>query len=67
MQEKNKRGRRDELSHEELMILSGVVEVDYSYDDLLEKFIDDCEMRNLREYTIKMVVRKSIFKRRDDL
>lgn len=52
-QEKSKRGRRDELSREELMILSDVVEVEYSYDDLVEMFIDDCELRNLREHTIK--------------
>ncbi|RFB12754.1 recombinase XerD [Bacillus sp. HNG] len=53
MQEESKRGRRDELSREELMILGDVIEVDYSYDDLLKLFIDDCELRNLREHTIK--------------
>lgn len=52
-QEKGKKERRDELSREELMILSDVVEVDYSYDDLVEIFIEDCELRNLREHTIK--------------
>lgn len=53
LQEESKRGRRDELNREELMILTGIVEVGHSYDDLVEMFIDDCELRNLREHTIK--------------
>jgi len=53
MQEKSKRKRRDELSREELLILSDFVDVEYTFDDLLEMFIDDCELRNLREHTIK--------------
>ncbi|MDF0727259.1 hypothetical protein PY093_11170 [Cytobacillus sp. S13-E01] len=52
-QDESKRGRRDELSREELMILGNAVEDDYTYDDLLKMFIDDCELRNLREHTIK--------------
>lgn len=52
-QEKSKKGRRDELSHAELMILGDVIEVDYSYDELLKMFLDDCELRNLREHSIK--------------
>ncbi len=52
-QEEGKRGRRDELSREELMILGDEVEVDYTFDDLLKIFLDDCELRNLREHSIK--------------
>lgn len=35
------------------MILGDVIEVDYSYDELLKMFLDDSELRNPREHSIK--------------
>ncbi|QDP39450.1 tyrosine-type recombinase/integrase [Radiobacillus deserti] len=42
------------MSQEELRLISDdKAEINYSLDDLIEVFIEDCEFRNLREYTIK--------------
>lgn len=40
-------------SMDEIAILNDVVEVSYTLDELVQKFIDDCELRNLRSHTIK--------------
>ncbi|OXB90075.1 recombinase XerD [Geobacillus thermocatenulatus] len=54
MQRNSKRRRRGELSREELLLISdGNTEIEYTFDELLEIFIEDCELRNLREHTIK--------------
>ena len=57
LQRKSKRERRGELSREELLLISDdIVEIEYTFDELLEIFIEDCKLRNLREHTIKPVV-----------
>ena len=54
LQRKSKRGRRGELSREELLLISDDnTEIEYTFEELLEIFIEDCELRNLREHTIK--------------
>jgi integrase/recombinase XerD len=54
LQRNSKRRRRGELSREELLLISdGNTEIEYTFDELLEIFIEDCELRNLREHTIK--------------
>jgi len=54
LQRKSKRGRRGELSREELLLISDDIGgIEYTFDELLEIFIEDCELRNLREHTIK--------------
>lgn len=54
LQRKSKRGRRGELSREELLLISDDnAEIEYTFEELLEIFIEDCELRNLREHTIK--------------
>ncbi|MFB6469605.1 integrase [Cytobacillus sp. Hz8] len=54
MQEKSKSERRGELSKEEIRLISNdFSEMNYSLDDLIEIFIEDCELRNLREHTLK--------------
>ncbi|MBD7965378.1 tyrosine-type recombinase/integrase [Fictibacillus norfolkensis] len=46
--------RRNELSTKELSQLRGTIRSDkYEFDELLELFIDDGEIRNLRDHTIK--------------
>ncbi|WP_031212194.1 tyrosine-type recombinase/integrase [Geobacillus thermopakistaniensis] len=46
--------RRGELSREELLLISDDnAEIEYTFEELLEIFIEDCELRNLREHTIK--------------
>jgi integrase/recombinase XerD len=42
LQRNSKRGRRGELSREELFLISnGIVEIEYTFDELLEIFIED--------------------------
>lgn len=54
LQRKSKRGRRGELSRGELLLISDDnTEIEYTFEELLEIFIEDCELRNLREHTIK--------------
>ncbi|AST00834.1 recombinase XerD [Geobacillus sp. T6] len=36
-----------------MLISDGNTEIEYTFDELLEIFIEDCELRNLREHTIK--------------
>ena len=45
--------RRKNLSVNELAILNDIVAVNYTLDELVQKFIEDCELRNLRSHTIK--------------
>ncbi|MCU9602107.1 tyrosine-type recombinase/integrase [Pallidibacillus thermolactis] len=53
-QELRKSERRGDLSKDELrFVLDNPAEIEYSFDELLEAFIEDCEFRNLREHTIK--------------
>ncbi|KYD23925.1 tyrosine-type recombinase/integrase [Parageobacillus toebii] len=53
LQRKSRRGRRGELSREELLLISDDnTEIEYTFEELLEIFIEDCELRNLREHTI---------------
>jgi integrase/recombinase XerD len=54
LQKNSKSERRGELSREELMLITDdIVEIEYTFEELLEIFIEDCELRNLREHTIK--------------
>ncbi|WP_226536406.1 tyrosine-type recombinase/integrase [Fictibacillus halophilus] len=53
-QGKSKTDRRGELSPEELRFISDdFTQIDYSFDELIEVFIEDCDFRNLREHTLK--------------
>ncbi|WMT19582.1 site-specific integrase [Parageobacillus toebii] len=53
LQRKSKRGRRGELSREELLLISDDnTEIEYTFEELLEIFIEDCKLRNLREHMI---------------
>ncbi len=46
--------RRNELSSKQLAQLRGTIRSDkYEFDELLELFLDDCNLRNLRDHTIK--------------
>ncbi|EID45001.1 site-specific integrase [Parageobacillus thermoglucosidasius] len=50
LQRKSKRGRRGELSREELLLISDDIGGnEYTFEELLEIFIEDCELRNLRD------------------
>jgi integrase/recombinase XerD len=54
LQRNSKMKRRGELSREELLLISDDnAEIEYTFEELLEIFIEDCELRNLREHTIK--------------
>ncbi|MCT1578436.1 hypothetical protein M3E13_11355 [Oceanobacillus kimchii] len=54
MQEKRKDERRNDLSKDGLrVVLDDPEAIEYSFDELLEVFIEDCQYRNLREHTIK--------------
>ncbi|KFL14896.1 MULTISPECIES: hypothetical protein [Geobacillus] len=49
LQRKSKRGRRGELSREELLLISDDnAEIEYTFEELLEIFIEDCELRKLQ-------------------
>jgi len=46
--------RNNELTVEEIKALSGVLPAhEYTLEELIEIFIDDCSVRNLREHTLK--------------
>ncbi|MDL4840324.1 tyrosine-type recombinase/integrase [Aquibacillus rhizosphaerae] len=54
VQENRKGERRGDLSKDELRVVIDDPEaIEYSFDELLDVFIEDCEYRNLREHTIK--------------
>ncbi|ADU95375.1 integrase domain protein SAM domain protein [Geobacillus sp. Y412MC52] len=36
-----------------MLISDDIREIEYTFEELLEIFIEDCELRNLREHTIK--------------
>ncbi|MGG3006865.1 hypothetical protein [Geobacillus stearothermophilus] len=49
LQRKSKRGRRGELSREKLLLISDDnAEIEYTFEELLEIFIEDCELRKLQ-------------------
>lgn len=52
-QEKRKGERRGDLTKAELRVVLDPADIEYTFDELLEVFIEDCEYRNLREHTIK--------------
>ncbi|GMB10192.1 hypothetical protein B1no1_29020 [Thermolongibacillus altinsuensis] len=45
------------MSREQLLLISDDIgEIEYTFEELLEIFIEDCELRNLREHTINGVM-----------
>jgi len=53
-QEIRKSERRGDLNKDELrFVLDNPADIEYTFDELLEVFIEDCKFRNLREHTIK--------------